>query len=56
MLYREAETSKRLMSVPKEVTSTDTYESSVKSTDYSFNDDLPSSSPSGKTVLMILGV
>jgi hypothetical protein len=27
----------------------------VKSADYSFNDDLPSSSPSGKTVLMILG-
>jgi hypothetical protein len=27
---------------------------SVKSADYSVNNDLPSSSPSGKTVLMIL--
>ena len=40
--------------LPKEVTTTDTYELSVKSADYSFNDDLPSSSPSGKTMLIIL--
>ena len=39
--------------LPKAVTTTDTDELSVKSADYSFNDDLPSSSPSGKTVLMI---
>ena len=43
-----------LVILPKEVTTTDTDELSVKSADYSFNDDLPSSSPSGKTVLMIL--
>ena len=45
---------KFLVILPKEVTTTDTDELSVKSADYSFNDDLPSSSPSGKTVLMIL--
>ena len=40
--------------LPKAVTTTDTDEFSVKSADYSVNNDLPSSSPSGKTVLMIL--
>jgi len=39
--------------LPKAVTTTDTDEFSVKSADYSVNNDLPSSSPSGKTVLMI---
>jgi hypothetical protein len=34
---------------------TDTFELPVKSADYSFNDDLPSSSPSGKTMLVVLG-
>jgi hypothetical protein len=42
------------VSLPKAVTTTDTDEFSVKSADYSVNNDLPSSSPSGKTVLMIL--
>jgi hypothetical protein len=40
--------------LPKAVTTTDTDEFSVKSADYSVNNDLPSSSPSDKTVLMIL--
>ena len=41
--------------LPKAVTTTDTDGFSVKSADYSVNNDLPSSSPSGKTVLIIFG-
>jgi hypothetical protein len=42
------------VTLPKAVTTTDTDEFLVKSADYSVNNDLPSSSPSGKTALMIL--